>query len=138
MADLAERLKRVPLFSRLGAKDREGIADQMSERRWAEGEIVVEEGRGAAGFFLIEEGNVTVSRGGDAIRTLGPGDYFGEIALLDEGLRSATVTAATDLRCRGLAAWELRPFLERHPAVAWSLLQAMAARLRDAEARAAD
>jgi CRP/FNR family transcriptional regulator len=71
------------------------------------------------------------------VRTLGPGDYFGEIALIDEGPRSATVTAATDMRCRGMAAWEFRPFVVEHPEVAWTILQTLAARLREVETRQA-
>ena len=75
-----------------------------------------------------------MSLSGEIVRTLGPGDHFGEIALLDDGPRSATVTASTDLRCRGMAAWEFRPFVQEHPEVAWTMLETLAARLREAEA----
>jgi CRP/FNR family cyclic AMP-dependent transcriptional regulator len=136
MSALAETLARVPLFSRLGKRDRQRLADRMSERSWSEGDVVIEEGRGGAGFWLIESGNATVSIRGEAIRGLGPGDWFGEIAIIDEGPRSATVMAATDLRCRGIVAWEFAPFVKENPDVAWALLQGLAARVRDAEARA--
>lgn len=95
---------------------------------------MIEEGRGGAGFWLIESGNATVSVRGQAVRALGPGDWFGEIALVDEGPRSATVTAATDLRCQGIVAWEFGPFVKEHPEVAWVLMQTLAARLREAQA----
>jgi CRP/FNR family transcriptional regulator len=97
--------------------------------------VITTEGRSGVGFFLIEDGNATVSLRGEIVRTLGPGDHFGEIALIDEGPRSATVTASTDLRCRGLAAWEFKSFVQEHPEVAWPLLETLASRLRDAEER---
>jgi CRP-like cAMP-binding protein len=71
-----------------------------------------------------------VSVGGEPRGTLGPGDYFGEIALIDEGVRSASITAATDLLCYGMTPWEFRPFVEQHPQVAWGLLQTLARRFR--------
>ena len=135
MRDAVEALARVPLFTAVGKRDLKRLADRMSERTFREGDVAVEEGRGGAGFWLIQEGEATVSVGGEIIRTLGPGDYFGEIALIDEGPRSATVTAHTDLHCRGMAAWEFRPFVQEHPDVGWAILQTLAARLREAETR---
>ena len=79
-------------------------------------------------------GEATVSSKGVELATLGPGDYFGEIALIDGGPRSATVTAATDLVCYGLTFWEFRPLVERNGTIAWKLLQALAKRLRAAGA----
>ena len=136
MAEVAEMLKRVPLFA--GVKDRDlgRLAKVLSERTFAEGEAITIEGQSGVGFFVIEHGNATVSLKGEIIRTLGPGDHIGEIALIDEGPRSATVTASTDVRCRGMAAWEFRSFVQEHPEVAWSLLQTLASRFRDTQARA--
>jgi len=91
------------------------------------------EGSGGAAF--IDSGEATVSSKGVQLATLGPGDYFGEIALIDGGPRSATVTAATELVCYGLTFWEFRPLGERNSAIAWKLLQALAKRLRAAEAK---
>ena len=136
MAEVAEMLKRVPLFA--GVKDRDlgRLAKVLSERTFAEGEAITTEGESGVGFFVIEHGNATVSLKGEIIRTLGPGDHVGEIALIDEGPRSATVTASTDVRCRGMAAWEFRSFVQEHPEVAWPLLQTLASRFRDTQARA--
>ena len=92
------------------------------------------EGSGGAGFFVITEGNATVSVSGEVRATLGPGDYFGEIALIDEGTRSATITAATDVTAYGLTVWEFKPFVEDHPQVAWAMLKTLAERLRAAQA----
>jgi CRP/FNR family transcriptional regulator, cyclic AMP receptor protein len=129
-----EALRQVPLFSDLSDDDLERLARQMKERTFKEGSAVTSEGTGGAGFFVITEGNATVSVGGEERATIGPGDYFGEIALIDEGMRSATIVAATDLRCYGLTPWEFKPFVEEHPQVAWTLLQTLARRLREAQA----
>ena len=136
MADeLVESLKRVPIFAGVRDKELGRLVKAMRDSRFNEGEVITTEGRSGVGFFLIEDGNATVSLRGEIVRTLGPGDHFGEIALIDEGPRSATVTASTDLRCRGLAAWEFKSFVQEHPEVAWPLLETLASRLRDSEER---
>ncbi len=135
MSDAAEMLRRVPLFAGVDPKQLAKLVDRMSERTFAEGETAIEEGRGGAGFWLIESGDANVSIGGRQVRTLGSGDYFGEIALIDDGPRSATVVAATDLRCRGIAAWEFKGFIHDHPEAAWPIMETLAKRLREAEAR---
>jgi CRP/FNR family transcriptional regulator, cyclic AMP receptor protein len=129
-----DALRQVPIFAGLSDADLAGLARQMKERRFSEGSAVTTEGAGAAGFFVIVEGNASVSVGGEVRAQLGPGDYFGEIALIDEGTRSASITAATDLLCYGLTAWEFRPFVEEHPQVAWTMLQTLARRLRETQA----
>jgi CRP-like cAMP-binding protein len=134
MADVAEMLSRIPLFAGVKGRDLGRLAKVMSERRFAEGEAITTEGESGVGFFVIEHGNATVSLKGETLRTLGPGDHIGEIALIDEGPRSATVTATTDVSCRGMAAWEFRSFVQEHPEVAWQLLQSLAARFREAQA----
>lgn len=125
-----DALRGVPLFAGLGEKELERLARSMKERVFREGSAVTREGETGAGFFVIAEGNATVSVDGEIRATLGPGDYFGEVALIDEGVRSASITAATDLRCYGLSPWEFKPFVEGHPQVAWALLQTLARRLR--------
>ena len=135
MSDVVNSLSRVPLFSRVSRRELQRLSKLMRERTFAEGEAVTTEGQSGVGFFVIEDGNAKVTVRGKEVGALHPGDHFGEIALIDEGLRSATVTASTDLRCRGLAAWEFRSFVQEHPEVAWPLLQTLTARLRDAEGR---
>jgi CRP/FNR family transcriptional regulator, cyclic AMP receptor protein len=125
-----ETLKTVSLFEGLDDKQLARVANQMKQRTFPEGSTVTSEGETGAGFFVIAEGTASVSVDGEVKTTLGPGDYFGEIALIDEGVRSATIVAATDLRCYGLAPWEFRPFVEEHPQVAWALLQTLARRVR--------
>jgi len=128
-----ETLRQVPLFSNLDEKDLDQLSRQMHERRFPEGAEVTTEGATGAGFFVIIEGNADVSIGGEHRATLGPGDHFGEVALIDDGVRSASITAATDLLCYGLTPWEFRPFVEDHPQVAWALLETLARRARQAD-----
>jgi CRP-like cAMP-binding protein len=127
-----DALRNVPLFSTLAEDDLEELARQLHERRFPEGAEVTTEGSGGAGFFVIAAGNAEVLVGGEHRATLGPGDHFGEIALIDSGIRSASIIAATDLLCYGLTPWEFRPFVEEHPQVAWALLESLARRYREA------
>ena len=129
-------LKSVPLFAGLPDRELEQLARQMHERRFPEGSNVTAEGATGAGFFVIVEGNANVTVGGEQRGTLGSGDYFGEIALIDDGIRSASITAATDLLCYGMTPWEFKPFVEQHPQVAWVLLETLARRFREAQAQA--
>jgi pyruvate,water dikinase len=126
-------LQRAGLFADMNRRQAEQIARLLKERHFAKGETVIMEGSGGAAFFLIDSGEATVTRKGVHLATLGPGDYFGEIALIDGGPRSATVTAATDLACYGLTFWEFRPLVEGNGAIGWKLLQALAKRLRAAD-----
>ena len=126
-------LRRVQLFADMDRRQAEQIARLFKERPFAKGETVIMEGSGGAAFFLIDSGEATVSSKGVDLATLRPGDYFGEIALIDGGPRSATVTAATDLVCYGLTFWEFRPLVERNGAIGWKLVQALAKRLRAAD-----
>jgi CRP/FNR family cyclic AMP-dependent transcriptional regulator len=128
-----EVLRRVPLFAELNKRELGKIARLFKERRFAEGELVVREGSGGAAFFLIESGEAAVSIGGKPRGTLGPGDYFGEIALIDGGPRAATITATSDLLCYGLTFWEFRPLVQENAAIGWKLLQSLAKKLRGAQ-----
>jgi CRP/FNR family cyclic AMP-dependent transcriptional regulator len=129
-----EAVKRVPLFAELSRRELEQIARLFKERRFAAGETVAQEGSGGAAFYLIDAGEATVTVGGSERSRLKPGDYFGEISLIDEGARSATITAATDLVCYGLTFWDFRPLVQENAAISWKLLQFMVKRLRAAEA----
>src|SRR3954453_7638193 len=110
VADVVERLGGGSLFPGVEAKALEKLGGRMEEPTFSEGDAITTEGKSGIGFFLIEDGNATVSIDGKIVRTLGPGEYFGGIALIDSGPRSATIVATTDLRCQGLTAWEFRPF----------------------------
>jgi len=126
-------LRRVPLLADLDRRELEQAARLFKKRRFGAGETVVKEGSGGATFFLIESGEAKVSVRGEQRAVLAPGDYFGELALIDEGVRSATVTATTDLVCHGLTLWEFRPLVQGNAALGWKLVEALAKRLRDVD-----
>ncbi|TML09109.1 MAG: cyclic nucleotide-binding domain-containing protein [Actinobacteria bacterium] len=129
-----ELLERIPLFQGLSHGELERIARSFKERRVRSGDTVAVEGAGGVGFFVIGEGAARVDVHGEDRGRLGPGDYFGEMALIDDqARRTATVTADSDLTCYGLTSWEFRPLVETNAQIAWKLLQVMAKRLRDLE-----
>jgi pyruvate,water dikinase len=128
-----EAIGCVPLFANLTPRDVEGIASLFKERRFAPGETITKEGAGGAAFFVIESGEASVIVGGRKRAALAKGDYFGEVALIDEGARSATITADTELVCYGLTYWEFRPLVQTNATIAWNLLQTLAKRLRTAQ-----
>jgi pyruvate,water dikinase len=133
IGDPVETLELVPLFADLDRKEIRQIAALLKERRFAAGETVVMEGSGGAAFFLIDSGEATVSIHGAEQATLKRGDYFGEIALIDEGPRAATITASSELVCYGLTFWEFRPLVQENGTIGWKLLQSMAKKLRAAQ-----
>ena len=126
-------LKRVALFADLSDAELEQIALLFKERHFAAGETVVKEGSDGAAFFLIDAGEANVTVAGVERASLKPGDHFGEIALIDEGTRSATITATSDLVCYGLTFWEFQPLVVQNGAIGWKLLQTLAKKLRSAE-----
>ena len=130
-----ELIRQVPLFADLDKKDMQGLASTMKERDFDAGATIASEGSTGIGFFIIDEGEATVSVQGEEVRTLKHGDYFGEVALIDDGARTATITAKTPLKAYGITSWEFRPLVESNAALAWKMLQTMAKRLRDAEQR---
>jgi CRP/FNR family transcriptional regulator, cyclic AMP receptor protein len=124
-------LQRVPLFTDLNKRELQQIARLFKARRFAAGQTVVQEGSGGAAFFVIESGEATIVIGGKKRKTLKPGDYFGEVALLDEGKRMATITASSELVCYGLTYWDFRPVVQANGVIGWKLLQRMAKMLRE-------
>ena len=123
-------LKKVPLFAGLDDRELGQIAASMKERRFAAGDTMTEEGSGGAGFFIVEDGDADVSVDGQPRGQIGPGDYFGEIALLTGSDRTATITAKSDMVCWGMTPWDFRPLVESNSTIAWKLLTAMAEKLK--------
>jgi CRP/FNR family transcriptional regulator, cyclic AMP receptor protein len=130
-----ELIKQVPLFSDLDKRDLQGLASSMKERVFEEGDTIASEGQSGVGFFIIEEGEATITVKGEERATLRHGDYFGEVALIDDGARTATITAKTPLKCYGITSWEFKPLVEQNADLAWKMLQSMAKMLRASEKR---
>ena len=130
-------LARVPMFQGLSRKELEQVSRASGEVRHAQGKEVTREGAEGIGFHLILEGEAVVEQGGRTLRTMGPGDSFGDIALIDGGKRTATVRATTPLRTLSIAAWDFKPVLVGNAEIAYKLLLQLCARLREAEARGA-
>ncbi len=133
MVDKADLLGKVSLFDGLTHDDLVALGSHMRETHFAAGDVVVREGtRGARvlAFFVILDGTVTVSVGGEPRATLSAGDYFGEIGLLLDAPRTATVVADIDLHCSAMSAWDFRGFVDEYPAVHATLARTLEARLR--------
>jgi ATP-binding cassette subfamily B protein len=122
-------LRSVPLFAELDPAELESLCDAMVERTFSAGETVTAEGAPTDGFFVVASGHADVTVEGQTRRTLNPGDYFGEIALLMGSERTATVVAANELRCYVLTPYDFRVLVEGNPSIAWSVLQSMSHRL---------
>ena len=137
MAGAADDLARVPLFEGLNRRQLNRLAGEARERRFSPGTPVVREGEmSGIGFFVIRDGTASVTVGKKKVATLGPGDYFGELAMVAERPRRATVTAETPLDCLDISVWTFRKFAKANPDVTWSLLQRVAELLDEAESRA--
>jgi CRP-like cAMP-binding protein len=128
-------IRGVPLFAEADDRFLEQLAGEFMERTYAAGEVIAEEGAAGKTFVVIESGYVTVTVHGQEVGKLGPGDAFGEMALIDKSARSATVTAGIEVHGYQLPVWSFRPLVESHPEMVWSLLEALAQRVREAEAR---
>jgi CRP/FNR family cyclic AMP-dependent transcriptional regulator len=127
VATLADELKRVPLFSSLSQRQLKRLGRDFKERRFRPGTSIVRQGHmSGVDFFVIAEGEASVSIDGREVARLGPGDHFGELALIGERVRSATVTAEVPLRCLVTASWHFRRFVKDNPDVSWKLLQHLA------------
>ncbi len=129
-------LKSVWLFSGCSASELRKIRSSLDEVTVPAGKVIVEEGRFGLEFFLIVSGSATVTRNGKKVATLGPGGYFGELALLDRKPRSATVVSDTEMDLVVLSQRQFNSVLQSVPSIARKLLAAMANRVREADAAA--
>ncbi len=131
--EIVQALGSTDLFSGVSKRALNAIADQARVVRHDAGKEITEEGGGAVGFHLIREGEASVTVHGASKPALGPGDYFGEISLIDGKPRSATVRAETPLTTISLASWSFLPILDDQPEVSKQLLKVLCARVRAAE-----
>jgi CRP-like cAMP-binding protein len=137
---VADDLAKVRLFSGLSKRQLSRLARRVKVRQFRPGvDVVVEGTMSGVGFFIISEGEASVTVDGREVARIGPGDHFGELALITEDARTATVTAVTRLTCNVIAFWDFRKFARENPDVCWALLQHLAGLLtgeRDRRARA--
>jgi pyruvate,water dikinase len=126
-------IRSVPFFEGVEPPEVDRISRMFKRRHFAAGDTIAKEGAGGAAFFVIDSGEAVVSVQGREVSRLGHGDYFGEVALIDSGARSATVTATTDVECFGLTYWEFRPLVQKNATIAWNLLQTLTSRLRSVQ-----
>jgi CRP-like cAMP-binding protein len=124
VAKPTDGLKQVPLFSDLSQRQLRRLGHHFKERTYRPGTAIVREGQmSGVDFFVIVEGEASVTVEGTEVARLRPGDYFGELALIGERERLSTVTAATPMRCLVMASWHFRKFVNSNPDVSWKLLQ---------------
>jgi CRP/FNR family transcriptional regulator, cyclic AMP receptor protein len=132
-SQVIKHFEAIPLFGSVSKKSLRAIVSAATEVDVKAGRVLVKEGGFDRDLFVITRGEARVSRGDRKLATLGVGDFFGELAFLDRAARSATVTAATDMRVMVLGPREMDVVLAREPVLAKSLLEAMAKRVRNNE-----
>lgn len=130
--ELVEHLSRVPIFESCSKKELQTIAKQVREITHEAGHVIAAEGEPGAGLFVIDSGEADVTIGGRTVNHMKAGEFFGEMALLDGGPRTATVTATTDITLYALTEWVFRGLIAEHPGIAMRTLETMASRLRSA------
>jgi CRP/FNR family transcriptional regulator, cyclic AMP receptor protein len=137
VADRTEQLKKVPLFSDLNQRQLKRIGRDFRERSFKPGTSIVRQGEmSGIGFFIVVDGDASVVVDDREVARLGPGDHFGELALISESTRAATVTAETRLECLELPIWDFRKLAKASPDISWKLLQYVAGLLSAEQAHA--
>jgi CRP-like cAMP-binding protein len=132
-SDANVMLDSVPFFSGLGEKKRKAIATQGKELSYRAGDVIVDEGTTGVGFYLILDGKAEVRKGSRTLATLGKGQFFGEMSLIDEQPRSADVVAVASTRCWALTSWAFAGLVKAYPDIALQMLKEMVKRLRSAQ-----
>ena len=136
MPSVTEDLKRVPLFSELSQRQVRQLAKHFREWRVPVGALLTKQGEmSGVAFFVIAEGEAAVIVDGTRVDTLGPGDHFGELAMISRRERMATVEALTPMRCHTIQFWDFRAFVKKNPDVMWKLLQHVAGILLKEQSR---
>jgi CRP/FNR family transcriptional regulator, cyclic AMP receptor protein len=128
--DPTESLRRVPLFSGLDRKELELLGKLIKQQQYDAGATIVKTGADGLGLYIIKEGKVAVIRDGQRVASLGPGQFFGEISVLDGGPRTADVRAESATVCLTLISWEVKPLLMENPSITYKMLLEMVKRLR--------
>lgn len=127
-----EHLRKVSMFAGLTDRALGALAAKVEVIAYEAGRYIVRQNQIGTGFYLVIQGRARVVRGGEELAVLGPGDFFGELSVLDQSPRMAHVVALQPTVCLALASWNLIKLLERHPKIAVAMLQVLARRLRAA------
>ena len=130
-----EFVARVPIFAHCTPDEIAAITGVAQEGFFAPDQIIVTQGTPGQAFYLIISGRVEILRDGKSLGAFGPGDFFGEMSLLDQAPRSATIRALDQTQCLMLSSWDFKALLERHPSIAIKLLEVLSRRLRVADER---
>ena len=128
----AELLAACPLFRGVGSEGIAALAGRATEVDFPPDHVIARQGEIGTGFFVVVAGTVRVVRDGALLATLGPGEFFGELSVLDGRPRNAMVAAETATTCLAIASWDLEAVLLANPALALAILRGVAARLREA------
>jgi CRP/FNR family transcriptional regulator, cyclic AMP receptor protein len=131
--ELKEQLAQIPLLAGLPDKVRRRLAEIGKRRRYPAGDTIIAEGESGVAFYVILSGSARVEQRGQSIGQLETGDFFGELALIEEHPRSATITAVEDTECLGFTRWEFTALLDEHPEVAVPMMHALIRRLHRRE-----
>lgn len=123
-------LARVPLFQGISYESMNRLAAVTGEQDYSEGQFIVRQGQIGTGLYIVVDGSVKVLRGSDELATLGPGEFFGELSVIDQEPRNASVQAATQTRCLALASWELLQLLQSDQTLALNMIRGLVARIR--------
>ena len=128
-------IARVPLFAKCTAEEIAAIAAVAQEHSYAPAQIIVTQGTPGQAFYMVLSGRVEIIRDNSSLGAFGPGDFFGEMSLLDQAPRSATIRAIEETTCIMLSSWDFKNLLEAHPSIAIKLLEVLSRRLRVADER---
>jgi CRP/FNR family transcriptional regulator, cyclic AMP receptor protein len=126
----AEAIGRVALFAGLDRSSLMPLAETASEANFADGDAIVIQGQVGTGLFVVVTGVVRISQSGDDVARLGPGDYLGELSVIDREPRSASAFAVGQTTCLALASWDLFRRVDADPALSHALLRGLALRVR--------
>jgi len=136
--DVIEMLQKTPIWSGLAKQDLKLIAKLSKERKFESGHAIVSKGEAGVGFYLILEGSVEVRANGKTLSKLGPGQFFGEMSILDNKPRSADVVTVEPSRVLFLSAWSFKAMISDNPRIALKMLQEFVRRLRDTDKSLSD
>jgi CRP-like cAMP-binding protein len=131
--ELQQQLATVPLLAGLNDRVRRRLAETGKRRTYAAEEAIVTEGSTGTAFYIVLSGRARVERGGEVLGQLTGGDFFGELALIEEHPRSATVIATEETDCLLFPAWEFTALLAEHPELAAPIMRELIARLHRRE-----